>query len=166
MYKLMGGSIIMLCFITFGVYKSFCIRRRLKCLREFRLMIEALRTEISFCAIPLSRAAREIGERFSNECFIKFAELIPEVGGQRAFEKAVGKFSDKYFFSATDKSCILLMANGIGRTDVGNQIRQLDYTISELDKIIMEASGECSQKTRGYINGSVLVGAFFVLMLM
>ncbi len=166
MYKLTGAVIIMLCFTTFGVYKSLNIRKRLKHLREFRLMIEALRTEISFSATPLESAARKIGERFSNECFKEFARLIPEVGGQRAFERAISMFLDKYSFTARDQSCILLMANGLGRTDVNNQVRQLDYTISELDKIITEASGECSQKTRGYINGSVLVGAFSVLMLM
>ncbi len=166
MYKLTGALLIMICFIMFGLGKCITIKRRLKYLKEFRAMIDALRAEISFSATPLTSAAEKIGTKFSNECFKDFARLISERGGQDAFEMAVTKYADKYAFTARDQSCILLMANGLGRTNRENQVRQLDYTLMELEKVIGEASGECMQKTRSYINGSVLIGAFAVLMLM
>lgn len=166
MYKITGAAIIMLSFIMFGFAKCLSVKKRLKHLKEFRNMINALRTEISFKATPLKRAAEIIGERFSNGCFMEFSKRIESLGGERAFQAALNKFSSKYSFTARDMSCILLMAEGLGRTDRENQVRQLDHAICELDKIIGEASIETSNKTRGYLNGSVLIGAFAVLMLM
>lgn len=166
MYKLMGAVIIMLSFVMFGLEKCASVKKRLRNLKEFRNMISALRTEISFKATPLKRAAETIGEKFSNECFMEFSKLIEKLGGQRAFEEALSSFSSKYSFTARDQSCILLMAEGIGCTDRESQVKQLDHAICELDKIIDEATAESADKTRGYLNGSVLIGAFAVLMLM
>ncbi len=166
MYKIIGAVIIMLSSAMLGLAKCASVKKRLRNLKEFRNMINALRTEISFKATPLKRAAEIIGEKFSNECFIEFSKLIERLGGQKAFEESLARFSSKYSFTARDRSCILLMAEGLGRTDRENQVRQLDHAIYELDKIIGEAAEECSEKTRGYLNGSVLIGAFAVLMLM
>ena len=166
MYKLVGAVIIMISFIMYGLAKCVSVKKRLKSLKEFRNMINSLRTEISFKATPLTKAAQMIGERFRNECFKEFADTIGKLGGQKAFEMALGKFSSKYSLTVHDQSCILLMAEGIGRTDRENQVKQLDHAMCELDKIISEAVKESSEKTRGYLNGSVLIGAFAVLMLM
>ena len=166
MYKIIGAVIIMLSFCMFGLAKSISVKKRLRSLKEFRNMINALRGEISFKATPLKRAAEIIGEKVSNECFTEFSKMIESHGGQKAFAEALDRYSSKYYFTARDQSCILLMAEGLGRTDRENQVRQLDHAICELDKIIDEAEEECSEKTRGYLNGSVLIGAFAVLMLM
>ena len=166
MYKIMGAVIIMLSFVMFGLSKCITVKKRLKNLKKFRNMINGLRTEISFKATPLKRAAEIIGEKFSDECFGEFSKLIERFGGQKAFEMALDKYSSSYAFTSQDRSCLILMADGIGRTDRENQVRQFDYAINELDKIIKEATEECVNKTRGYLNGSVLIGAFAVLMFM
>ncbi len=166
MYKTVGCIVIIISCLFFGFLKIMELKRRFHYLKEFRMMFEKVRTEISLKMTPLPRTIKKVGNDFSNICFIKCADYISELGGQAAFEKAFNESKKMYSLKSEDIAVVRIFASGIGKCDIHNQLRQMDYSLKMLDESVNEAKEDFKTKQTVYISCSVLAGAFLVLVLL
>ena len=166
MFKIFGSAFIIACCTYLGVNKIKEMNKRIDGLYEFRAMLIQLRVEIEMKNTPLPYAIKNIGERFNNKCFKSCGEMILKIGGQAAFEKSLRESANQYSFSENEISAIGVLGQGLGRCDLINQLRQIDYCISRIDIALEEAKSELSKKNSIYVSGSVMFGALIVLILL
>ncbi|MBP3359484.1 MAG: stage III sporulation protein AB [Clostridia bacterium] len=166
MYKAAGALMIIAAFSFVGY--SFCraLGRRCSSLEEFRKLFSLLRSEISLKLTPLEKAFAAIGSQYGNSCFILCADKLPELGAQEALINALKSTASEYMLRGEDIELLSAAAVGLGKCDLKNQLKHLDYAVSLIDNSIVRAKKEREEKSRLFMNGAVLSGVMLTLMLL
>lgn len=166
MYKTAGALMIIAVFALAGF--SFCraLGRRCSSLEEFRKLFSLLRSEIALKLTPLEKAFASLGVQYGNTCFILCADKLPELGAQEALICALKSTAQEYMLRPEDIEMLSAAAVGLGKCDLKNQLRQLDYAVSLIDNSIIKAKKEREEKSRLFMNGAVLSGVTLTLMLL
>lgn len=166
MFKVVGSGFIIACCVYFGMNKIKECKKRIDSLGQFRSMISQLRVEIELNNTPLPKAMENIGHRFDNRCFQNCSRQILKIGGQAAFEKSLLECANEYCLNENDILSINVLSSGLGKCDLVNQLKQIDYCISRIDLALEEAKTEFSKKNSVYVSSSVMFGVLVVLILL
>ena len=165
MFKIIGAIIISVAFSLLGYLKCRKITKRHSILLHFNEALSVLRSEIALKKLPLNKAFFKAGSICDNSCFTYCAEKIPSIGSESAFKQAVLKYSEEYCFTKNDTDIILSLAPGLGKCDITNQLRQIDYTLSLLQGAIISAEEEKKEKSKMIMHSSVFAGVAVALIL-
>lgn len=165
MLKLLGALTVLSSFICIGVKKNYELNKRISNITEFRNMCEELRTEICLRNTPIPKAIGAIGKKYSNSIFINWSDLMGQTGVEQAFETAFGRCWDLNCFNKKDFEVLKSVSVGLGRIDLENQLRRLDYSIEQISSYLSDVKAEYANKCRLYLNGSILAGISLVIIL-
>lgn len=90
---------------------------------------------------------------------------MKNLGAEVSFKRAVLETAEVNNFTKSDTDAILSLASGLGKCDMDNQLKQLDYTVSLLDNAITMSNREKTEKSKMIMHGSVFAGVAIILML-
>jgi len=165
MFKIAGAVLAFASVAAMGYRRSRLLYVRCKTLEDFHRCIFALRCEISLRQTPLEKAFRIIGDRYNNSCFIRCSELIESLGAETAFERAVTELSENSGICEEDYNVISELSSGLGRCDMENQLKRLDYALLRLENAMDEAKGNVKDKAGFFVRTALMAASAIVIAL-
>lgn len=151
---------------TIGITISKIYENRVKELKEFKNILNFMKTKIKFTYEPLEEIFKEIAKENTTQ-----------------IEKIFGKMSNKINYSQVsdvwptciqeadisinqeDKDILKKLGKLLGQTDVEGQVSEIDVTQSFLDIQIEKAEEEKKKNQKMYKTLGVVIGLVFVIIL-
>ena len=162
MVKLIGAIMTGFACGYFGFRLRMNLKTRLTSLTNIVTSLEALESEISFSVNKLKKALTRAD---TNGLFALAAEKTEEMGAEKAWKEAVREISGKLCLCGADCDALTLLAPSLGKTDCGDQIKNIRYVKSLVTAQRSQAETEYTKYGKLYSSGGVLVGAFIVIAL-
>ena len=165
MLRLLGG----LCVLVFASYGGFYMSGRLKTRRDFlRYMSESLTyiaSEIEFGHYEL----KDIFMRIDNssavyDFFKKCAERLHKSGIRRAWEQSITECRETIHLKNEDIDVLLQLGTQIGMSDIAGQKTAISRAVTHLDTFAGSADEEYRRLGKTYRSCGVLLGVFFLIM--
>lgn len=151
MMKLIGSVLLISAGALWGAGRSFELRARVGLLSQLELLLQNLKTEISYSARPLPELIRT-----SDSPFCRAAAQRPEFSMDpcgalaRAGEGLLGNEKDRELFRD--------FAAGLGTSDTGGQLEHLQLCMARARQHLSEARDICRERSRLYVGLGVLLG--------
>lgn len=144
MMKLLGGILLVLSGLCWGLGEAGRLSRRVRLLTEFQQLMQALRTEIAYSSRPL-------GEMLSGrDCrFCRAAADRPEFGWNPA--EALARAGEELLQTPKDRRLFQDFAQGLGSSGSQGQLEHLELHMALAEENLKEAREECREKRRLYI---------------
>ncbi len=164
--KLLIG-IIMLCISAYmGFYLSDRLKRRRDFLKEMSVALSQLATEIEFSHTALSRIFELFCDRrelcgFFTDCKGRMDSL----GIRRAWQAAAEEMGERAMLKCDDIRILASLGSELGMTDISGQKTAIARVIRQLDANAVTADEEYSRLGRTYRQCGLLVGVFFIIIL-
>ena len=165
MLRLFGG----ICVLVFASYGGFYMSGRLKTRRDFlRSMSESLTyiaSEIEFGHCELADIFMRI-DNSSAACdfFRKCAEGLQKSGIRRAWEKSVASCRENMPLKKEDIDVLLQLSTQIGMSDITGQKTVISRAVTHLDTYASSADEEYARLGKTYRSCGVLLGVFFLII--
>lgn len=163
MVKALGAVMTGMSCAYLGFRLSLSQKKRVQSLNDILTSLEALESEISFCAQRLGRAFVRADR---NGLFTAAAEGIEENGVEKAWKEAVQASQNRLSLTDADCDALRMLGDGIGKTDTDNQIKHIRYVKSCLTNQRDSAQAEYDKFGRVYRSGGVLVGLMIIIVLL
>ena len=162
MVKLLGAIMTGFACGYFGFRLRMNLKTRLISLTNIVTSLEALESEINFSVNKLKKALTRAD---TNGLFTLAAEKTEERGAEKAWKEAVREMSQKLCLCGADCDALTLLAGSLGKTDCGDQIKNIRYVKSLISAQRSQAETEYTKYGKLYSSGGVLIGAFIVIAL-
>lgn len=166
MLKLLGG--LMIC--TVCSYCGFYMSDRLKRRRDFLLGMENalsfIKTEIEFGRYDLKHIFLKIDNSpqlcgFFGIC----TDRIEELGIKKAWSEAADKTGDVANLKVEDKNVLRELSRELGMSDVEGQKKAINRTADHIKECRKNAEEEYARLSKTYKGCGVLLGVFFLIIL-
>ena len=162
MVKLIGAVMTGFACGYFGFRLRMNLKTRLVSLTNILTSLEALESEISFSVNKLKKALKRAD---TNGLFALAAEKTEKMGAEKAWKEAVREMAGKLCLCGADCDALNLLAASLGKTDCGDQIKNIRYVKSLVTAQRSQAETEYTKYGKLYSSGGLLVGAFVVIVL-
>lgn len=163
MVKLIGAVMTGFACGYFGFRLRMTLKTRMVSLANIVTSLETLESEINFSVNKLKKA---LVRADTNGLFALAAEKTDALGAEKAWSEAVREMSGKLCLTGADCDALNLLGRSLGKTDRGDQIKNIRYVKSLADAQRRAAETEYAKYGKLYSSGGVLVGAFIVIALM
>lgn len=160
-------GIIMLCTSAYaGFYLSDRLKRRRDFLMGMSVALSQLASEIEFSHNTLSQIFDSFCDRrelcgFFSDCKMQ----IDSLGIRRAWQTATELVGESAMLKNDDIRIIASLGGELGMTDVSGQKTAIARVIRQLDANAVTAEEEYSRLGRTYRQCGLLVGVFFIIIL-
>lgn len=172
MLKAIGAILILLSSSTAGYYFSMVDRFRIEELRQMRRALTILKGEISFSSAPLAEAFKEAAERVGGATALIFEEYAQNLAKKRGgsashiWKEVLEQTGKDTYFDKEDLDAFLSFGRALGYLDRDQQCRQIDLTLSYIDKTEEILLAKSAKSTKIYRSMGVLGGALLTVVLL
>ena len=149
-----------------GILISKMYENRVKELRQFKNILNIIKTKIKFTYEPLA----EIFNQLSQEKSIKIEEIFENMTYKLAFENVKYSWMDAIqeadiSITQEDKDILKELGKVLGQTDADSQVNEIEVTESFLNMQIEKAEEARKKNQKMYKTLGVVVGLVFVIIL-
>ncbi len=155
-----------------GFYKCFCMQARVRRLKAFKDTFIMIKGHIGFAGMSMPEIFETISQVTESEHIREFYSYASiqlrkkeDVDFYHVWKNAVTKYIKGVYL--TDKDCVVI--EKIGHMpmylDADNQIKVIDMTVFEIDRLIENVQGDIKQKGKVYKCLGVMAGIFIVIVL-
>ncbi|MCX7715222.1 MAG: hypothetical protein N2171_05810 [Clostridia bacterium] len=164
--KMMGGICILSATTYLGFERAHLLYKRVKYIMNIKTSLTMLESEIGFCANRLDSAFMTISKLSDTQgLFSQTAKKLQSVGIKEAWEMSVRAHREKMRLTGEDTEILLSFGAELGMTDRENQIKNIRYITSLLEKQYKEAKEEYERMARTYRSIGILSGLFLIVLL-
>lgn len=171
MLKITGIMLLLLMSALTGCLAADGLKKRVKALKQLRMLIETLRLMIRYEALEVMEISRRLADdnKFSMLTFIPYLNenVLEYVGhGEMTFYEAWDKSVSEHSDSLTPEDTALLRRIGscLGSCDCEGQIASLTMYSEQADKLISEAEEQYRSKGRLYRSLGAVAGALIAVI--
>lgn len=171
--KWLGAGLIVAATSVWGNQQAARLRRRVRELEEFRLVLRLLGAEIGYTATPLPRAMEHVGSRLSSTHVRAFlAEVCrllrePDVSdATAAWQQAAGIVRERLALTTEDWPVLMRAAAGLGGLGRDHQIQQLAAAETQLAAHTASALAQCESGERMWRYLGMMSGVAVVILLL
>ncbi len=166
MFKFIFAFLLLIVCSTYGFYKSFKLKSRLKNLTEIKNALRILESCIRFTYTDISKAFLEAHKLSDTSGIFKsVSDNIKEMGASKAWQFSINKNASQLCLNKEDIHTLSLLGAKLGMTDENEQVKTIECVMNMLDIHITSARYECQKYCRLYSSGGILTGAFLCLVL-
>ena len=149
-----------------GILISKMYENRVKELRQFKNILNIIKTKIKFTYEPLA----EIFNQISQEKSSKIEEIFENMTYKLAFENVKYSWMDAIqeadiSITQEDKDILKELGKVLGQTDADSQVNEIEVTESFLNMKIEKAEEARKKNQKMYKTLGVVVGLVFVIIL-
>ena len=149
-----------------GILISKMYENRVKELRQFKNILNIIKTKIKFTYEPLA----EIFNQISQEKSSKIEEIFENMTYKLAFENIKYSWMDAIqeadiSITQEDKDILKELGKVLGQTDADSQVNEIEVTESFLNMQIKKAEEARKKNQKMYKTLGVVVGLVFVIIL-
>ena len=149
-----------------GILISKMYENRVKELRQFKNILNMIKTKIKFTYEPLT----EIFNQISQEKSSKIEEIFENMTYKLAFENVKYSWMDAIqeadiSITQEDKDILKELGKVLGQTDADSQVNEIEVTESFLNMQIEKAEEARKKNQKMYKTLGVVVGLVFVIIL-
>lgn len=149
-----------------GILISKMYENRVKELRQFKNILNIIKTKIKFTYEPLA----EIFNQISQEKSSKIEEIFENMTYKLAFENVKYSWMDAIqeadiSITQEDKDILKELGKVLGQTDADSQVNEIEVTESFLNIQIEKAEAARKKNQKMYKTLGVVVGLVFVIIL-
>lgn len=171
MIKIAGIVLLLIMSALTGCFAAEGLKKRVKALRQIRIMLETLRLMIRYEALEVSEIARRLSEdpKLSDLKFLsplhEYTEEYLHSGGMTFFEawdRAVSENSE--YLLAEDISLLRRVGGSLGTCDCDGQIAALSLCCAEADRLTADAEEQYKAKGRLYRSLGAIAGALIAVI--
>ena len=149
-----------------GILISKMYENRVKELRQFKNILNIIKTKIKFTYEPLT----EIFNQISQEKSSKIEEIFENMTYKLAFENIKYSWMDAIqeadiSITQEDKDILKELGKVLGQTDADSQVNEIEVTESFLNMQIKKAEEARKKNQKMYKTLGVVVGLVFVIIL-
>ena len=170
--KFIGCIIVILGTTYMGFYKCFCMQSRVRRLKAFKDTFIMIKGHIGFAGMNMQEIFETISCVAESEHIKEFYKYVStqltkkeDIDFYHVWENAVITHIKGVYLN--DKDCFVI--EKIGRMPVyldgESQIKVIDMTVFELDRLIENAQEDIKQKGKVYKCLGVMAGIFIVILL-
>ena len=151
---------------TIGIQISKMYENRVKELKQFKNILNILKTKIKFTYEPLKDIFKQISQEKSN----KIEEIFENMTYKLAFEDVKSSWRDSIqeadiSLNQEDKDVLKELGKVLGQTDADSQVSEIEVTENFLDMQIEKAEESRKKNQKIYKTLGILIGLFFVIVL-
>lgn len=169
MIKLIGIILIFTSSVLTSRNLSYKIKKRLKDLKEFKVILNDFISAIDMgmYELPTLCKYQENKNTSFKKCFININKLIKEKRPMTFYEIFASSFnSDDFYFLKNQQQAILEFGQALEVTDRDMLINNLKILDKEVDKLIKEAEEEKNKKAVLIEKLGLLLGCFLVILVL
>lgn len=149
-----------------GILISKMYENRVKELRQFKNILNIIKTKIKFTYEPLT----EIFNQISQEKSSKIEEIFENMTYKLAFENVKYSWMDAIqeadiSITQEDKDILKELGKVLGQTDADSQVNEIEVTESFLNMQIEKAEEARKKNQKMYKTLGIVVGLVFVIIL-
>ena len=149
-----------------GIMIAKVYENRFKELKEFKNVLNIMKTKMKFTYEPLEEIFKEISSNNST----KIEEIFGKMSNQILYEQVKNVWEDciqeaDISINQEDKDVLKKLGKLLGQTDVEGQVSEIDVTQSFLDVQIEKAEEEKKKNQKMYKTLGIVVGLVFVIIL-
>ena len=149
-----------------GIMIAKVYENRVKELKEFKNVLNIMKTKMKFTYEPLEEIFKEISSNNST----KIEEIFGKMSNQILYEQVKNVWEDciqeaDISINQEDKDVLKKLGKLLGQTDVEGQVSEIDVTQSFLDVQIEKAEEEKKKNQKMYKTLGIVVGLVFVIIL-
>ncbi len=149
-----------------GILISKMYENRVKELRQFKNILNIIKTKIKFTYEPLA----EIFNQISQEKSSKIEEIFENMTYKLAFENVKYSWMDAIqeadiSITQEDKDILKELGKVLGQTDADSQVNEIEVTESFLNMQIEKAEEARKKNQKMYKTLGIVVGLVFVIIL-
>ena len=149
-----------------GILISKMYENRVKELRQFKNILNIIKTKIKFTYEPLA----EIFNQISQEKSSKIEEIFENMTYKLAFENVKYSWMDAIqeadiSITQEDKDILKELGKVLGQTDADSQVNEIEVTESFLNMQIEKAEEARKKNQKMYKTFGIVVGLVFVIIL-
>ncbi len=165
MLRLCVGIVIFALSSYCGYNMSDRLRRRADFLRSMSDALAFISREIEFGHYSLEEIFERIGENDAlHGFFCRCRTRLSEHGIRNAWSDALEYVSDHIMLTDADKDAILMLGSELGMTDIRGQKNAISRSISHIDKNVGLAESEYLRLGKTYKSCGMLMGVFFLII--
>ena len=168
MYIFKGFLLILIFSLSsaIGITISKIYENRVKELKEFKNILNIMKTKIKFTYEPLQEVFREI----SKDNYTKIEKIFGKMSSQIEYKQVSEVWTNciqeaDICINQEDKDVLKKLGKLLGQTDVEGQVSEIDVTQSFLDIQIEKAEEEKKKNQKMYKTLGVVIGLVFVIIL-
>lgn len=166
MIRLLGGGLIFCTTAYFGFYFANRLKKRRDFLAAISAALTYIMTEIEFSHFELVRIFKNTDKSESLCGFFEKCISGMEKGGIRnAWGNAVLSVSEEVGLRNEETETILRLGGQLGMSDVSGQKTAICKAITHIDRYMQAAEDEYTRLGKTYRTCGVLLGVFFVIII-
>lgn len=149
-----------------GIMIAKVYENRVKELKEFKNVLNIMKTKMKFTYEPLEEIFKEISSNNST----KIEKIFGKMSNQILYGQVKNVWEDciqeaDISINQEDKDVLKKLGKLLGQTDVEGQVSEIDVTQSFLDVQIEKAEEEKKKNQKMYKTLGIVVGLVFVIIL-
>lgn len=149
-----------------GIMIAKVYENRVKELKEFKNVLNIMKTKMKFTYEPLEEIFKEISSNNST----KIEEIFGKMSNQILYGQVKDIWEDciqeaDISINQEDKDVLKKLGKLLGQTDIEGQVSEIDVTQSFLDVQIEKAEEEKKKNQKMYKTLGIVVGLVFVIIL-
>ena len=149
-----------------GIMIAKVYENRVKELKEFKNVLNIMKTKMKFTYEPLEEIFKEISSNNST----KIEKIFGKMSNQILYGQVKNVWEDciqeaDISINQEDKDVLKKLGKLLGQTDVEGQVSEIDVTQSFLDVQIEKAEEEKKKNKKMYKTLGIVVGLVFVIIL-
>lgn len=165
--KILGSAAIVGGSVFIGKNMTERLKKRKENLKAFHNALVMLESEINYSANSIDRAFKNIsGAVDLTEFFEYVIEEMKDRGIRKAWNSGITKFKTSFALTDDDVKILLTLSSELGITDRENQIKNIRYVLTMLEKAETEADSRYSSLSGLYRNISIGAGLTAAILLM
>lgn len=163
-YTLLVGIFGLSTAIGFLISKSY--KNRVLELKEFKSILNIIKTKIRFTYEPLAEIFRQVAKDNESEIEKIFGQMANQVSDYQVKEVWENCIQDADIsIKQEDKDVLKKLGKLLGQTDVDGQISEIEVTETFLDMQIENAEEEKKKNQKMYKTLGIVAGLVFVIIL-
>lgn len=149
-----------------GITISKIYENRVKELKEFKNILNIMKTKIKFTYEPLQEIFKEIAKENSTKIENIFGKMANQIHYAQVSEVWTNCIQEADIcINQEDKDVLKKLGKLLGQTDVEGQVSEIDVAQSFLDIQIEKAEEEKKKNQKMYKTLGVVIGLVFVIIL-
>ncbi len=166
MLRLLGGLMICIVSSYCGFFMADRLKKRRDFLRGMENALSFIQTEIEFGKYELRYIFKRIEDSPSLCGFFKCCtDAMKDNGIKSAWKKAVEKIADDANLKEEDKTALEELSKELGMSDVCGQKKAIERTVALINGYGKHAEEEYLRLSKTYKGCGVLLGVFFLIIL-
>ena len=166
MIRHFGGVLIFIVSTYYGFYFSNRLKKRRDFLRAISGALSFIATEMEFTHRTLESIFRRVETRpalcdFFSHCI----RQMEEDGIRKAWQESVFICADEAGLKSEDKESLIQLGSQIGMSDIEGQKTSIRRTIAHMDEYAKSADEEYVRLSKPYRSCGILLGVFFLIII-